>query len=91
MNPNTDALSIVDEGLVLRADPRGAEPSEVEGVSRAELLEMQDNIRWFGRLTIAQKLEAGRRARRWQRHWQRSQPGAEQPGIASAETNDDGG
>lgn len=91
MDPDTDGLSIVDEGLVLSADPRGAEPSVIEGVSRAELLEMQDNIRWFGRLTVAQKLEAGRRARRWQRRWQRSKPSAEPLGIASAETIGDGG
>ena len=56
------------ETLVLTADPRGAEPSVIPGVSQAELDAMLENIRWFSRLSLSQKLSASlaqqRRARR---------------------------
>lgn len=41
---------------MLRADPRGAEPSPVAGLSVAELEEIQENIRWFSRLSVSEKL-----------------------------------
>lgn len=48
---------VVDkETLVLTADPRGAEPSDIPGASIAELEAMLENIRWFSRLSLGRKL-----------------------------------
>ena len=60
--------AIGEETLMLAADPRGAEASIIAGVSVAELETMLENIRWFSRLSLGQKLAMSelhqRRARR---------------------------
>jgi len=61
-------IHLVDDALTLRADPRGAAPSPLAGVSVAELETMLDDIRWFSSLSLGQVLAASqahqRRARR---------------------------
>jgi len=60
-------VHLVDDDLVLRANPRGSEPSPIPGVSRAELASMLDDIRWFSRLSVSERLHVAAEFRRWAR------------------------
>lgn len=57
-------LYTISADLTLSSAPQGCEPSELEGVSRAELITMIDQIRWFSRLSAARRLAVANAYRR---------------------------
>jgi hypothetical protein len=62
-------MSNLDSGEtdVLVADPAGARPSPIPGMSLAEFDEIRANIEWFSALSLDDKLAASRKAQRWAR------------------------
>lgn len=59
-----DELYAISADLTLRAAPGGCEPSELAGVSRAELATMFEQIRWFSRLSASRRLDVANAYRR---------------------------